>query len=385
MSILTELNRIENAKNSLVNTAKNWGLITEAEADGIKIETVAAEYAGVTAHTSTDIADVTVGVQDSYTVDAGYYSDSFTVANAIQSVIEQGNVELEEGKAKTFSAGYYPNAFAVTATSGEIRPEETPGTATAGEILVGETAWVNGVQITGAMPNNGNVNITLTNTNRYYDIPEGYHAGSGIVGVAGNFIGSNITQYDSEDGNIVLSPSNTSQAIAAGYYVEGGNSASVLVDSDPVKTITPSKTTQIVSGVDSDGNDAFITSVTVNPIPDKYQDISGVTATADKVLTGSKFVNSSGVSTNGTMPNIGNVSVTLTTDDSSYTVPTGYHAGGGAIGVASAAGTYTIKATDLANTNIVIAPASAGAPAPNYYLTGVTVNTSEIEARLALI
>lgn len=159
------------------------------------------------------------------------------IAESLDTITLQAptNVEIEEGNTKTFSAGYYPSAFVVTATSGEISEDETPGTATAGDILLGETAWVNGVQITGTMPDKGNVTVTLT------------------------------------------------------------------------------------------------------------------------------------------------------TDASFYTVPTGYHAGGGQIGVASAAGTYTITTADLANTEIVIAPAAAGAPSPNYYLTGVTVDTSAIVDALAAI
>ena len=57
-------------------------------------------------------------------------------------------------------------------------------------------------------------------------------------------------------------------------------------------------------------------------IPDKYQDVSGVTATAANVLDGSFFVDSTGAKVEGTMPDKGAVSGSidgLTT--TSYTVP----------------------------------------------------------------
>lgn len=273
MSILTELNRIEAAKSSLVDTAKEWGLITETEANGIKIETVASEYAGVTVQTPTD---TTVDVQKSYTVPAGYYPGSFTVANAIQSVISQDNVEIEEGNAETFSAGYYPNAFVVTAKSGVISPEETPGTATTESILLGKTAWVNGAQITGAMPDKGNVVVELTNTDRSYTIPTGYHAGGGQVYVAGDFIGSDITQYGEDD------------------------------------------------------------------------------------------------------------KVTLYETDSPYTIPEGYYDGTSTVTVATHTGTYTVS-PELTSSTIIIDATLVGADRPGYYMNQVTVDMSEIEARLAAI
>ena len=73
--------------------------------------------------------------------------------------------------------------------------------------------------------------------------------------------------------------------------------------------------------------------MTVNPIPDEYQDITGTTATADHVLDGDKFVNAEGEETEGTMPNNGAVSQTLSTTTTSYTVPAGYHSGTGKVSI----------------------------------------------------
>lgn len=58
-------------------------------------------------------------------------------------------------------------------------------------------------------------------------------------------------------------------------------------------------------------------------------------ATADKVLNPFTFTNSTGIEQVGTMPNIGNIGVkTLSTQNSQYQIPNGYHDGSGIIKVA---------------------------------------------------
>ena len=119
-----------------------------------------------------------------------------------------------------------------------------------------------------------------------YTIPAGYHNGSGTVsGVAGG-------------GNYTLQS----------------------------KTVTPSAMQQEVV---PDAGKYGLSSVTVNPIPSSYTDVSGTTATAADVLTSKVFIDAGGVSTEGTMPNNGAISSTidgLTTI--SVTVPAGYTSGG---------------------------------------------------------
>ena len=74
-----------------------------------------------------------------------------------------------------------------------------------------------------------------------------------------------------------------------------------------------------------------MSSVTVAAIPDAYQDVSDVTATAAQVLAGAVYVNASGAVTTGTMQNRGAVSQTLDTETTSYTIPAGYHNGSGKV------------------------------------------------------
>ena len=55
--------------------------------------------------------------------------------------------------------------------------------AISSEILLSKTAYVNGTKLTGSMPNNGAIAGNISNVNSPYTIPQGYHDGSGTVGI----------------------------------------------------------------------------------------------------------------------------------------------------------------------------------------------------------
>lgn len=58
--------------------------------------------------------------------------------------------------------------------------DTSDATATASDILSGETAYARGLKVTGTMPDNGSVSQTLL-AGQSYTIPEGYHNGSGTA------------------------------------------------------------------------------------------------------------------------------------------------------------------------------------------------------------
>ena len=121
-----------------------------------------------------------------------------------------------------------------------------------------------------------------------YTIPAGYHNGSGTVtGVSGG-------------GNYTLQ----------------------------TKKATPTKNQQSIT---PDQGYYGLSAVTVEAIPESYQNVSSVTATAADVLANKVIINSKGETVTGTMANNGAVAKTLdaTTGNQSYTIPAGYHNGNG--------------------------------------------------------
>ena len=59
----------------------------------------------------------------------------------------------------------------------------TNDTAAVGEILSGKTAHARGTLLTGTMPNNGAVSGSILTKAGTYTVPQGYHDGSGTVGI----------------------------------------------------------------------------------------------------------------------------------------------------------------------------------------------------------
>lgn len=94
------------------------------------------------------------------------------------------------------------------------------------------------------------------------------------------------------------------------------------------KNITPTKKQQNVT---PDSGYYGLSDVTVAPIPDNYQDVSGVTAAQEDVRTGKLFVTAQGVTTAGTAPDNGTVDKTLDVTTVSYTIPKGFHSGTGTV------------------------------------------------------
>lgn len=71
-------------------------------------------------------------------------------------------------------------------------------TAAVAEILFGKTAYVRGTKLTGTMPNRGAATGTISTINETYTIQQGYHDGSGTVGISAaeksKLVGANIRE-----------------------------------------------------------------------------------------------------------------------------------------------------------------------------------------------
>ena len=145
--------------------------------------------------------------------------------------------------------------------------------------------------------NQGAVSATVQEGDTY-TIPKGYHNGAGTVsGVAGG----------------------------GSYNLQS-------------KTVTPTKQQQSIT---PDSGYYGLSDVTVNAIPQAYQDVSSVTATAPDILSGKVFVTAAGAVTTGTMANNGAVNKTLTAQEQNYTIPKGYHSGTGSVSISTESKTAT--------------------------------------------
>lgn len=235
----------------------------------------------------------------SYAIPKGYHNGSGAVSISLETKTATPSESAQtisptSGKVlSSVSVGAIPSEY--VSAKNTIRDITDDGLmlsgdqATVDQLLVGKFLWGysdetgnKGVKkFTGTMPNNGAVTAWLDTLTTDYTIPRGYHDGTGRVSIR--------TQN---------------------------------------KSVTPTKSEQTVTP--STGN--VLKQVTVAAIPDKYQDISGVTAGAGDILAGKKIIGSDGSAITGTMANNGAVAATIDgLTVTSYTVPAGYHDGSGTV------------------------------------------------------
>lgn len=278
MSTQTEITRLQTARNTIRNWLVGLGLATATD----KLDALATKAAAIK---NQGAIDASVKEGESYTIPEGYHNGTGTV----KGVAGGGNYQLQ---AKTITPtkqqqsavpdqGYYGLSGVTVAAIPDNYQDVSSTTAEEDDVLANKIfVKADGSTGTGAMPDNGTVSKTLdaSTGNQEYTVPAGKHSGKGSV-------------------KIVLEE----------------------------KSVTPSKAAQVVEPTAG----KVLSKVSVGAIPDEYQDVSGVTATAPHVLDGDKFVDAEGTLTEGTMPNNGAVAETidgLTT--TSVVIAAGYTSGG---------------------------------------------------------
>ena len=181
---------------------------------------------------------------------------------AISKVIFGGDV-LIDLTADTITADKLLKGSTAHSASGEVitgactfDADTSDATAVATEILSGKTAYNKGNKVTGTMKNNGAVTGTISTKAEQYTVPQGYHDGSGKVGIA-----------SSEQAKLI--PAN----IREGVSVLGvtGTMSSTEGAKAQSKTVTPT-----VNGFEvlPDTGYNYLASVTVGAIPYEEADNS---------------------------------------------------------------------------------------------------------------
>lgn len=172
---------------------------------------------------------------------------------AVNKVIYAGST-LIDLTADTITAADLAEGVTAHDKSGEIitgtntyDSDTSDDTAAVAEILVGKTAHARGTKLTGTMPNNGSVSGSISTKSGSYTIPQGYHDGSGTVGISAV-----------EQAKIIANN------IKSGIEILGvtGSYAGDAVTAQ-AKTVAPSSTQQVIT---PDANYDYLSQVTVSAI-----------------------------------------------------------------------------------------------------------------------
>lgn len=278
MSTQTEITRLQTARNKLRTWLVGLGLATSTD----KLDALTDKAAAIKNQGAVD-ANVKEG--ESYTIPAGYHNGSGTV----KGVSGGGNYNLQaksvtptkEQQSITPDQGYYGLSGVTVGAIPENYQDVSATTAAPGDVLANKVFIdADGVTQAGTMPDNGAVEKVLdaTTGNQEYTVPAGKHSGAGKV-------------------SVVLETKSATPAEAA-------------------QDITPTK-------------GKVLGKVTVGAIPEKYKDVSGVTAGAGDVLDGKFIVLADGSKAEGTMANNGAISKTIDgLTQTSVAIPAGYTSGG---------------------------------------------------------
>jgi len=180
-----------------------------------------------------------------------------------ETLIDLTNDDVTAAQVLSGAKFHLPSGASATGTC-TYDADTSDATATAAEILATKTAYKNGSKLTGTMPNRGAVTGTISTKAGTYTIQNGYHDGSGTVGIDAT-----------EQAKIVATNIREGVQILG---VTGTMSGSEDVHAQ-TKTVTPSTAAQTITPDTPTYN--YLSQVTVEAIPVTRTDntAGGVTVT----------------------------------------------------------------------------------------------------------
>lgn len=269
MSIADQINRISIQKNTIRDKLRAMGLIGATESPNI--DGLASKINGIVVYSGENSINVLEGNQK--TMDAGYYKAPVTFYGVTNDTADLQRIKAFEDKitpTKSEQVFTVPDeylgfgSFVVKAIGDEYK-DTSDANVTADQVLANKIFYNGEGRGVGTMKNRGAVTAVLDEATGTYTIPEGYHDGKGFV-----------TFYPAE------------------------------------LDVTPSKDPQTFNA-----NGELYVKVNVAKIPDAYQDVTQVDATAANVLAGKKIVAKDGSVVVGTMKNDGTKEVVVSALDAS--------------------------------------------------------------------
>ena len=315
-----------------------------------------------------DVDNGFVTVKDGYHVETESDIPSGALAKPNIAIHETGKIVATSSVG---ASGYLKAGCAETSESQlNVQPSKTITPTKAEQTAVGAGLYTTGVVKVAAIP------AAYQDVSEVDATADKVLADYQFVDTTGKVVKGTIVDHSIEGSVHTINVENDKYFIPAGYY---DGRAYVDVSSSS-RTVTPTKSKQTINGE----SNSFLHSVTVNAIPDAYQDITGVTATAADVLSGKKIIGADGKEATGTMPNNGAVSETIAPikgDMVQYDIPRGYHNGSGKIMIESIPDTYC----DISNVTAMAETVLDGNVFVNRYgeeLTGTMPNKGAVTQTL---